>query len=210
VAAGWYVISQATTNDTQINALGSAAEVVLVWLLVPAAVLTGSSGRRVLAAVLTATALITASSFTVWTTRPQAPDGRDHRETFVEGYGAFESDVRSGLEDRGRGGTVEAYRPEPEPCIDWFGRDRGAVLTVATLRVRGWLSEDDVAHLEARLTTPDRVVAGKDYGRPTRPGGYNSRYYVTVDKRADDVPAGDPHAGPWTELELTTPCLRRS
>src|SRR4051794_36678666 len=79
----WVVLAQGASADGQINAIGPAISVFLIWFLVPVSILFASRSKR-LAWMIPLLVAVAAAAWTVWAIRPQAPDGHEHRETIEE------------------------------------------------------------------------------------------------------------------------------
>jgi hypothetical protein len=194
-------MAQAVGSDGQIDALGPAASVFLVWLALPAALLLGWLRRLWITIAAPLVVVAAAMAFTMWSVRPQAPNGADWPETYSQGATAIEARVRAALADAAPDRRIdEPTRLDPERCVDGFGRDRSAVYNAIDLRLDGQLTQAQFDRVASLLSQPRLDVEGDRYGRrAVRDGQQTKRYVVRVE---------DGFAYSRSTVEIVTPCLR--
>lgn len=201
VASGW-IVGLASGPD-QVNVLGDAALVLLAWLSVPLSFLLL---RRIdrgpwTAALGIVVATCLSLAFTVWISRPQAPDGSAHPHSYEETVSQVSGDVESWLEktEPGRWHRLDRSR-ESSPCVDRYGRDRGAVYGGPWYGVDGVFSPDRFDEFERATSGPGREIQAEAFGRPEDLRGQrHDRVVIRLTVFEDQG---------RSTIEIVTPCLR--
>ncbi|MFV0316120.1 MAG: hypothetical protein ACK5O2_04050 [Microthrixaceae bacterium] len=201
IAAG--MVLGIADSAEQANVLGDAALTFVVWLAAPLMFTILRSKHRPLSAVVLGTAVVAALAtvFTLWLTRPQAPDGSDHPYTYDEAVSEVANDVTGWLTQVANGEWSEVETSSTgTPCEDRFGRDRGAVYGGPRYEVNAVFTSDQVAELERAVARPDREVQAVDFGRPEALLGQHHDQIVIRLNTFEDQGA--------STIEVVTPCLR--
>lgn len=196
-----------------VDTYGTAVVVWLAWLLLPIAVLAVEVSTAARLKVVASFLLLAISSglvvYTAWVIRPQAPTGREHAEHLRSGTQLLAANLKVVLSTAipGRWDLGPTYGDQP--CLDRFGRDRGAASTGFHINVsRGGVTLADLAPLQAAFVANGWQVHGDDRGyHGTSRNFYGSRsgyLFVIRPVRLDGTPA----AGQF--FTASTPCLRSS
>ena len=184
--AAW-VVSLAS-GSYQMDALGPAMNVFLVWLVVGGWLARHHSGSR-------------GVWFTLHSTENDAPDGSSFEEDFDQASVRVTNEVEGAL-DLALPGRWEAWEdnqfpPPLQRCIDTFGRSRGAGASSATWFLEGEVSDVEVAELDRLLRSPQTDFRVERRGERFQEWDSERRFVIYLEQGADG----------W-RLDAYLPCLR--
>jgi hypothetical protein len=201
LAASAFVWGQAR-GEYVLDIADDACVVLLLWMSLP--VINVVLWRRVRFrwnAGICVVAAAVSLGVTLWVVRPQAPDGSSYDTTYEEAVRELEADLRQGLDEAVPGQWAKEPGISPDPCVDQFGRSRGAVHGVDYYELEVVLTRPQFEALLAVVGRSDRDVEAPRFGRPVHLDGADTK---RMGIRLDDA-FGD---GQRSRIELFTPCLR--
>ena len=196
--AGGFVVSRAS-GAYQVDALGPASRSVLAFAPTTVLLIAVSlSGRRMLMLTGVGTAVL-ATAFTIWLVRPQAPTGDEFPSSFPSAQVSIVDDVVAALRAVHHPPTTtdaSSLYPPGDPCVDSFGRSRGAVDSATQLDVTGHLTRQEFDTLADLIAAPDRSVQAPTLGYRATRRPYTITLLTHPDSNSPD------------QFLITTPCLR--
>ena len=162
--AGIATMAQAPGGEANIDSWDSSLLAAVIGLVVPVMFLVGLTvndrgwwGRRA-HVVLPLVSSVVPVLFVVWVVNHGAATGEGHHETLAVGRQELVEDIRAGIAASGAGGVTFDER-ESAPCVNDFGRDRGAYSTTIHGFVEPSLTVEQftliVQHLRSRRWSVD-------------------------------------------------------
>jgi hypothetical protein len=197
IAAG-RVLEQAS-GSYEVDVLDDAALAFVAWFgfgLVAMVAWSVTKSRQV-TATLVVVGAIAATALTSWLIRPQAPDGSAHAHSYWEEVGGVSADLTDWLDRTGRWRmTTDSH----SPCVDQFGRERGAIYGGPSFEVAAVIGSEQFERLVGSVAGPGREIQADRFGIPAvYRGDQSERTIIRLEVHASEG---------RSTIEVVTPCLR--